>query len=60
MKNLITSQNLTFTNQKCNCGLNKNVITKKDSSIKLKNKEQSKKKYTQKLKTHSKKHTLKY
>lgn len=36
MKNLITSDNLTFTKKKCNCGLKSNNVDTKGSTDKKK------------------------
>jgi hypothetical protein len=51
MNNLITSDNLTFTKKKCNCGLKSNNVDTKDTSdkkkISKKSKSKSKKKETQ-------------
>ena len=44
MKNLITSDNLTFTKKKCNCGLKSNNVDTKDTSDTNKKKVLSKRK----------------
>lgn len=49
MKDLITSDNLTFTKKKCNCGLKSNNVDTKD------NKDTNKKKVSKKYKTQTKK-----
>ena len=48
MKNLITSDNLTFTKKKCNCGLNSNTVDTKDTKDTNINKKTVLKKYKSK------------
>ena len=59
MKNLITRQNLTFTNKKCNCGLKSNTnVTNNTNKIKLSNKSKSKKNKTHTKHKKSKLYTI--
>ena len=43
MKNLITSNNLTFTKKNCNCGITSNAIDINTKSRKKSNKQKTKK-----------------
>ena len=54
MKNLITSDNLTFTKKKCNCGLKSNNVDTKNTTDNNK-KKVSKKSKSKKKKTQTKK-----